>query len=438
MKEYLRMIVVGCVLLSTSLSWGADWPQFGGPARDGKSSETGLLNKWPAGGPKELWSVEGLGIGYSSAAVAGGYVYTTGMVGKDKQGICFAFDLNGRPKWTASYGRDWNGSHEGARTTPTVDGDRVYVFSGYGNLVCFDAKTGEQKWAVDTLEKFEGQNLKWGLSESVLIYGDKAICTPGGKDATMVALNKMNGETIWTTKGLRTAKGLCEKAAYCSPVVVELSGKPLIATNVQKSIILVDPDNGEVVHRIGHEKRHDLAAVSPVVSGRYLYVTTGYTRDGAPDPNEFPDRGRMFELKPDGSGYELKWTERKLDCHHGGVVLIDGHIHGSSSAIYPPASKEEVIGMWYCLELATGKIKYEAKLVGKGSVIYADDMLYCYGEGGVVGLVRIMPTGYEMVSSFEITKGTDEHWAHPSISDGRLYIRHGNALMAYDIKGNQQ
>ena len=430
MKEYLRMIVLGFALLGTSLCWAADWPQFRGSDRNGKSPETGLLKEWPEGGPKEVWSVEGLGIGFSSAAVADGYVYTTGMVGKEKQGICFAFDLNGQPKWTASYGRDWNGSHEGARTTPTVDGDRVYVFSGYGNLVCFDAKTGEEKWAVDTLEEFEGQNLKWGLSESVLIYGDKVICTPGGKDATMVALDKMDGQTIWTTKGLS------EKAAYCSPVVVELNGKPLIATNVQKSIILVDPDNGNVVHRVPHEKRHDLAAVSPVVSGRYLYVTTGYTRDDAPDPNEFPDRGRMFELTPDGSKYELKWTERKLDCHHGGVMLIDGNIRGSSSAIYPPASKEEVIGMWYCLGLPAGQIKCEAKLVGKGSVIYVDDMLYCYGEGGKVGLVRISPTGYEMVSSFEITKGTDEHWAHPSISNGRLYIRHGNALMAYDIRGH--
>jgi outer membrane protein assembly factor BamB len=195
-----------------------------------------------------------------------------------------------------------------------VDGDRVYVFSGYGNLVCFDAKTGEEKWAVDTLEKFQGQNLKWGLSESVLIYGDKVICTPGGKDATLVALNKMNGETIWTTKGLRTAEGLYEKAAYCSPVVVDVRCKRLIATNIQESIVLIDPDNGNTVYRIYHKKRHDLAAVSPVVTGRYLYVTTGYTRDDSSKPEDFPDRGRMFELTPDGSKYELKWTERKLDC----------------------------------------------------------------------------------------------------------------------------
>ncbi|MHC4619321.1 MAG: outer membrane protein assembly factor BamB family protein [Planctomycetota bacterium] len=405
-----------------TVAFPADWPQFRGPNRDGKSTETGLLKKWPQTGPELLWSVEGLGIGFSSAAVADGYVYTTGMVGKENQGILFAFDLDGHLKWIAPYGPEWSGSHEGTRTTPTVDGDRAYVFSGHGNLACFDSKTGEQKWAVDTLNRFNGKNIKWGLSESVLIFENKVICTPGGADATLVALDKKTGNTIWTTKGLS------EKAAYCSPVVVHVAGRTLLATNVQQSVVLIDPYSGAVLHRVPHKKRHDLAAVSPVVIGRYLYVTTGYTRD------DFPDRGMMFELAPDASKYELKWTERKLDCHHGGLILIDGNVHGTSSAIYPPASKEKVKGMWYCLELATGRIKYDAKLVGKGSVIYAEGLLYCYGENGTLALVRPTPAGYEMLSSFPITKGTAEHWAHPAISDRRLYIRHGNALIAYDIK----
>jgi outer membrane protein assembly factor BamB len=241
-----------------------------------------------------------------------------------------------------------------------------------------------------------------------------------------VALDKMTGDTIWTTKGLS------EKAAYCSPVVYEIGGKKLIVTNIQKSVVLIDPHNGNVVCRIPHEKRHDLAAVSPVVQDRYLYVTTGYTRD------DFPDRGMIFELSPDASSYTLMRTERKLDCHHGGVVLVDGHIHGTSSVIYGPASKaaskEKNKGKWYCMELATGQIKYQGRLVGKGSVIYVDGMLYCYGENGMVGLVKVTETGYEMVSSFKVAKGTAEHWAHPTVSNGRLYIRHGNALMAYNIK----
>ena len=423
MKNYLQTAVLVLCLLETSLCRGADWPQFRGPNRDGKSAETGLLQEWPEGGPKLLWSVGGIGIGFSSVAVADGYVYTTGMVGNAKEGMVFAFDLEGNPKWKESYGADWKGPHEGTRTTPTIDGDRAYVFSAYGNLVCFDARTGNEKWAADTVERFKAKNLTWGLSESVLIFDNKVICTPGGENATMVALDKMRGRTIWTTEGLS------EKAAYCSPVVIERGGKKLILTNVEKSIVFIDPDDGNVFYRIPHEKRHDLAAVSPVYyKDGLVYVTTGYARE------DFPVRGMMFELSADTTSHTLKWTEPKLDCHHGGLVLLGGDVHGTNSAIYGPASKEKDKGMWYCLELATGKIKYEGKLVGKGSVIYADGHLYCYGENGKVGLVKATPSGYEMVSSFEAPEGSGPHWAHPAISDGRLYIRHGDALMVYDIK----
>ncbi|HUW18523.1 MAG TPA: PQQ-binding-like beta-propeller repeat protein [Sedimentisphaerales bacterium] len=422
MKRNIGITVFCLIVLITPMCLGLDWPQFRGPARDGKTAETGLMKKWPDGGPELLWSVEGLGIGFSSVAVADGYVYTTGMVGKDKQGIIFAFDLDGRLKWVAPCGPEWSGPHEGARTTPTVDKNSVYVFSGNGNLVCLDSKSGQQKWAVDTLKKFDGKNLKWGLSESVLVFENKVICTPGGSNAALVALDKVTGETVWTTRGLS------ERAAYCSPVIYEIAGRPLITTNVEKSIVLIDPDNGNVVCRIPHEKRHDLAAVSPVYENGCLYVTTGYARE------DFPPRGMMFRLAPDASGYTLGWTDRNLDCHHGGVILLDGDIHGSNSVIYGPASKEKDKGAWFCLDLAGGQIKYQGKLVGKGSVVCAEGLLYCYGENATVGLVKPTPAGYEMLGSLLITRGTAEHWAHPAISDGRLYIRHGNALMAYDIK----
>jgi len=416
-------VVIMAAFLAPAICLADDWPQFRGPNRDGKSAETGLLKKWPAEGPKLLWSVESeLEEGFASVAVADGYVYTTGMVGQTKQGEIIAYGTDGSFKWKSTYGRAWDGSHSGARSTPTVDGDRLYVMSGYGLVACHNSKTGKQIWKVDTAKVFEGKNIRWGIAESVLVYGDKVICTPGGKDAAMVALDKMTGKTIWTTKGLS------EKSAYCSPVLIRRNDKDLVVTNVQKSIIIVDPDNGNVICRIPHEKRHDLAAVSPVYKDGYLYVTTGYERE------DFPPRGRMWELSPDTRSFTLKWTDRNLDCHHGGVVLVDGDIHGSNSVIYGPPSKEKNKGTWFCLNLATGKIKYQAKLVGKGSVIYADGMLYCYGENGMVGLVKITPTGYELVSSFKVTKGADEHWAHPAISDGRLYIRHGDALMAYDIK----
>lgn len=423
MKNSTCILTIVLLLLITN-AFASDWPWFRGPDRNGKSTETGLLKKWPENGPRLLWSIkDALGEGFSSIAVADGYVYTAGMTGEDKQETVFAYDIKGNFKWKKSYGPAWTKSYPGTRTTPTIDGNQLYVMSGQGLIVCFDAKTGEKKWDVDTAKVFNGKNIKWGIAESVLIYGDKVICTPGGEDATMVALDKMTGKTIWTTKGLS------EKSAYCSPVFIERGGRKLIATNVQKSIAVVDPENGNVICRIPHEKRHDLSAVSPLYKDGFLYVTTGYTKE------DMPDRGVMFELSADATGYTKKWTERKLDCHHGGVVFVDGLIHGSSSAIYPPASKENPKGTWYGVDFNTGQVKHESKLVGKGSAIYADGMFYCLGETGTLGLVKLTDNGYELVSSFRVTdEKTEQCWAHPAISDGRLYIRFRGNLMVYDIK----
>jgi outer membrane protein assembly factor BamB len=182
------------------------------------------MKKWPAEGPKELWSFEGLGKGYASVAVANGIVYTTGMVGQD--GLLFAFDLKGSLKWKVNYGPEWKGDKPGTRTTPTIDGDRLYLMSGQGRIACHNAKTGEHIWHRDTLQEFQGKNIQWGVAESVLIDGEKVICTPGGKDATVVALKKTTGETIWTTKGLG------ERSAYCSPAVIDRGPNRLILTMV--------------------------------------------------------------------------------------------------------------------------------------------------------------------------------------------------------------
>ena len=399
------LFVAFLALLFTDLVCRADdWPQFRGPDRNGKSAETGLLKKWPQGGPKELWHCEGLGKGYSSAAISKGLIYTTGLL--DKEGVLFAFDLNGNLQWKVNYGTEWYRSHAGTHTTPTIDGERLYLISGYGRIACYNAKNGERIWYVDTLEKFRGRNISWGIAESLLIDGSKIICTPGGKDATVVALDKMTGKTIWTSRGLS------EKSAYCSPVLIEKGSNRLLITMVQRSIVCMDIDSGRSYWRIPNKVSHDISAVSPLYIDGLLYVTHGY-RQG----------GKMFELSPDGTGYTKKWVEKTLDVHHGGVLLVDGNIHGASTR-----------GRWICLEPATGKVLYQDRLVGKGSAIYADGMLYCYGESGKLGLVKATPTGYEMVSSFKITRGSREHWGHPSISDGRLYIRHGDVLMAFDIK----
>jgi len=406
--SYLKRIAVAVslVLITGSSLLAVDWPQFRGPTRDGQSPETGLMKKWPAGGPKELWSADGLGKGYASVAVANGTIYTTGAVGS--QGILFAFDLDGKPKWKVAYGPEWTGSSPGSRTTPTVDGDRLYIMSGHGRIACHDAKTGKHIWHRDTLEEFKGKNIRWGIAESVLIENEKVICTPGGRDASVVALDKITGKTIWTTQGLSDLSG------YCSPAVIDRGPTRLILTMLANSIVGIDMKTGKVYWRHPHKVSYDINAVTPVYANGFMYVTDGY-RHG----------GHMFELSPNGTSSSKKWSEKTLDVHHGGVILLDGNIHGAGTR-----------GVWTCLELATGKVKFTDKLVGKGAVIYVDGMLYGYGENGMVGLIKINPTGYEMVSSFKITKGSAEHWGHPAISDGRLYIRHGDVLMSHNIKAN--
>lgn len=399
-------VVLLAVLTMVSAANAAAWTQFRGPSRDGISPETGLLKQWPQEGPKELWSVAGLGAGYSSVCVADGLVFTTGMI--DGQGYLFAFDLQGKPTYKVNYGPEWNksGNYPSARTTPTIDGDRLYLISGMGRVACHKAATGEPLWHVDMLEKFKGPNITWGIAESPLIDGEKIICTPGGPDAAIVALNKMTGETIWTSKGLS------EASAYCSPLLIERGPNRLILTLVERSLVGVDANTGKVYWTVPHEVSYNIQAVSPAYGDGLIYITNGYGHGSF-----------GFQLSPDGTSVEQKWFEKSLDVHHGGVVLVDGNIHGAANN-----------GTWNCIDLAAGEIEFKDKLVGKGSVIYVDGMLYGYGEKGQVGLIRIKPDGYELVSSFKVTKGGKEHWAHPAISDGRLYLRHGEVLMCYDIK----
>jgi len=403
-----------CLILAVEVCFGDEWPQFRGSNRDGKSAETGLMKKWPEGGPKLLWFVEGLGIGFSSVAVVSGCVYTTGMI--DDEGFLFAYDLAGNLKWKESYGPEWTGSYKGTRTTPTIDDDRVYVFSGTGVMVCFEAGTGNKIWEVNVLEKFEGKNIRWGMSGSPLIDGDKVYCTPGGKKGVMVALDKMTGRTIWA------AAGSDERSAYSSPVLIERGDNRLLINIIQKSVICVNADTGELIWREPYVTPSDTGGVTPIYNDGCVYVTSAVER-------EFTRGGVMFELSADGTSVSEKWNDQTLDTGHGGVVLVDGYLYGSTFDGIPK-------GDWVCLDFDSGKVMYKATWNGnKGSVIYADGMLYCYDENtGDVALVKASPKSFEIVSSFRVTQGSGQHWAHPAISDGRLYIRHGNALMAYGIK----
>ncbi|MBI5093750.1 MAG: PQQ-like beta-propeller repeat protein [Candidatus Hydrogenedentes bacterium] len=404
---YLGVMALVALVMSSAV-WGADSPQFRGPNRDGIFKDTGLLKTWPAEGPALEWKVDGVGQGYASVAVADGTIYVTGMQ-EDKQGYLFAYDLTGKQKWKVVYGPETlDAQAPGSRATPTVDGDRVYIMSGVGVLTCFAIADQKQVWQVDVFKQFNGQAVDWAVSESPLVDGDLIFATPGGAEASVVALNKMTGKTVWTSKGLG------ERSAYCSPVVFSFGGRRVLVTMTAKSVVGIDIKTGQVLWTHKHETEYDIHAVSPVCKDNVIYYTGGYGSGGG-----------ALEVSPDGSSVTPKWSDKNLDCQHHGVVLVDGYIYGTGH-------KNSKL---MCLELASGKLMWTSDEVTQGDVVYGDGMLYVY-EGpkkGIMSLVKAANAKFERAGSFQVSQAKDKHWAHPVIANGRLYVRHAGTLYAYKV-----
>jgi outer membrane protein assembly factor BamB len=397
---------------ATAASAASDWTQFRGPNRDGKAAGgPKLLKSWPESGPKQLWVNDKLGDGYASAVVTDTAIYTTGM--QAGEGFLYALDLDGKQLWSVSYGRDWEGGYRGSRTTPTFRAGKLYLMSGYGKAACHDAKTGREIWAVDTMAKFGARNIQWGITESPLVLDNKVIVTPGGPKAGMVALNPETGETVWVCAELGDPSG------YCSPILIERGGRKIIAQLMGPTFVGIEASTGKLLWRETRKPApsYGIQAVSPVYADGRFYITCGYGGE----------RGEMFQLSEDGTGVKSVWRDAQLDCHHGGLVLLNGLIYGAADG--------NNRNQWMCLKLETGEVVAKTNAVGKGSLVFADGMLYTLGEKGMMGLVDPDANNFHMVSSFKIPAGgSGPHWAHPSIANGRLYIRHGTRLFAYDIK----
>jgi outer membrane protein assembly factor BamB len=398
-------IVLTLLAASASAEPGKDSPQFRGPDRGGIFAAEGLMKSWPPAGPPMLWSVDGLGEGYASVTIADGRIYTTGKHGD--QGSVFAFDLAGKKIWSKVYGAEHAGNgFPGTRTTPSYADGRLFLLSSMGHAVALDAKTGDELWRVDLFKTFGGENLYFGISESPLIDGDRVIFSPGGPKASIVALNAKDGSTVWKSEDLSDA------AAYCNPRLFTWGGKKQIVTLLAKSLVSVDAATGKLLWRQDYPATYDIHAVSPVAIDDLLYVSDGYDQGG-----------KAFRVAKDGLSSQLAWSEPQLDVHHGGSVAVGGYFYGA-------ASKKN----WYALEAQTGKIAATLNKAGKGSLVYADGRIYGYTEDGKVLLVDPDPANFSIISSFDITLGEGHHWAHPVIVDGRLYIRHGGHLMAFDLK----
>lgn len=392
------------------LAGAADCPRFRGLAGDGVFVETGLLRRWPEGGPKLIWSVQGLGKGYSSAVVVDGTVYVTGM-NDQQQGVLFAFDLDGSPQSTTVYGAEIGQTGPapgGTRGTPTVDGDRVFIVTGLGSLVILDAAGPEVLETIDLLARFGAPEAQFGFAESVLANGQKVICTPGGSEAALVALDRTTGEVLWRTEGLDQATG------YCSARLIGHQGRSLVLTMLANAVVAVDAGSGAVVWQHEYPHRAGVQPNPPLYVDGEVYVCSGMGAGGA-----------MFSLDPNDPAAEAKWTDRTLDCQMHGTVVLDGCIYGTAQS-----GNRGLV----CLDWETGRVRWNAPEVGMGALVAADGMLYIYGQDGTMHLVRPSAEAFEPAGRFSVPQGTNEHWAHPTIANGRLYIRHGDALMVYDVE----
>lgn len=400
-----------------------DWPQFHGPGLDSICREKGLLQTWPEGGPKLLWTMEGLGRGYSTISIADGKFFTMGdradASGAETQFV-LAFDLKSRKElWATPVGPPHTDG--GPRSTPTVDGDLLYAIGTDGDLVCIETATGAVCWKRNFVEDFDGKFMAiWKFSESPLVDGDRLICTPGGPDATMVALNKRNGEVIWKCAMPDIGEKGADGAAYSSAVVAEIAGVRQYVQIVGRGAIGVDAVTGRFLWGYNPIACTVANITRPVVRGDYVFVTTAYNVGSA-----------LLKISRNGDAFQADEVYflkgRDFQNHHGGVVLVGDYIYGG----HGPNRGDPA-----CIEFGTGKIMWKERAPARGSaaVLYADGNLIFRYDRGEVLLIEASPEAMKIKGRFEAVQDDGPAWPHPVIHQGKLYLRHSNLLVCYDLR----
>lgn len=386
-----------------SAAQGAEWPGWRGLRRDGKSPDTGLLKQWPSGGPKKLWQADGIGKGFSNVAVVGGTIYTTGDIGG--QLVIFALDSDGRVKWKVPHAPSYTKSHPGSRSTPMIDDGKLYLEGGNGVVACYDAQSGKRLWMAD-LRQMGGRVPEWGYAESVLILGNLAVVTPGGRNC-IVALDKKSGRPAWTSQGFDA------RAQYSSCYAFAYQGAPMIVNGTAKGLVCVDPKSGRLLWSNDFCAGNTANCPTPAFEDGYVFWSNGYGKGG-------------ICIKVDVQGGRVAareaWRTRDMISHHGGYIIHEGYIYGNHN------------NGWTCLDLKTGRQMWRERGVGKGSLCWADGMLYLFGEsGGRAGLATCSPQGMEMRGEFSV-EGEGPSWAHPVVIGGRLYLRYDTHLYCFDVR----
>jgi len=388
---------------------GTSWSQFRGPLRDNISRETGLLKQWPEDGPQSGWSVSGIGEGYSSVSISDGKVFTMGNIGDDEMVI--ALDLaSGDKLWSTRSGRAYReGQGNGPRGTPTVDADRVYALGANGDLVCLDTATGNRRWHLNILSEFAANNIVWGISESVLIDGERLICTPGGRDATMVALNKMTGKLMW-----RSQVPSSPQAAYSSAIAIEVGGVRQYVNFTHGGVVGVRASDGAPMWGQRESSNGTANCSSAIFENNSIFTASGYGTGGA-----------LFRLTSRGGQTvsEMAYSTREMKNHHGGMVALDGYLYGCDEAVLT------------CLELRTGKVAWQNRSVGKGSLTMADGRLYVRSEQGPIALVEVNSQQYIEHGRFQQPQRSGRpSWSHPVVAEGKLFLRDMDRLLTYQVQ----
>jgi len=388
---------------------GGYWPGLHGPRRDNMSTETGLLVRWPDGGPPRLWTFTECGRGYACPAIVNGRLFTSGDFDRDE--YVLALDLDGNLLWKTQNGKAWRGAEPGARTTPTWSDGMVYHLGPHGRLAALRAETGEEVWAVDLVEAFGARRSTWGFAENVRVVDDVVLCVPGGTRGRVVALDKKTGRPVW----VNTTVG--DDQAYCSPAVVTHEGRRQLIILMKKTVVGVDLATGRRLWSHPHPSRYNQNVDTPLYHDGRVFVTSGHQAGG-----------RLIDIGADGSTVRQVWHCLEFDNCHGGVLLLDGYLYGVGCRMYHKGL--------LCVDWDTGEVAYRHEPVGKVSLTWAEGLIYGVGQKGEVRLVKADPKGAAIVSEFQIPPvATKDHLlAHPVVCGGRLYIRHADHLLAYDIR----
>ncbi len=384
------------------------WHQYGGPNRDNVSPETGLLQSWPAGGPELKWTASGMGEGYSSVALSGDKLLTMGNRGTEETTICLSAET-GKELWATPTGKAYReGQGNGPRGTPTIDGDKVYVLGANGDLACLELVSGKKVWSGNILQEFNAGNITWGISESVLIDGPNLVCTPGGKGAAMVSLDKTNGKLQW-----KASVPGDPSTGYSSILPIEFGGTRIYVNFVHTGVIAVDAKTGNLLWGNKSPANGTANCSSPVFEKDSVFAASGYGTGGT-------------LIKMSGTRGKITANEvystKDMQNHHGGMVVLEGNLYGFDEAVLK------------CLDLKTGDVKWRDRSVGKGSLVYADGLLILRSEQGPVALVKATPTAYEETGRFEPSRSNKPAWPHPVVANGCLFLRDMDQLLCYKVK----